>query len=99
MVPSPSTAVLVVAALVLFAFGTPAEAAIPCTVVNEALPLANDTVDSSCTNITFANVTASGNMVSTINLTATLLANPTAPTVMVSIANLSLSAGATKRQQ
>ncbi len=67
---------------------------VPCTVVNEALPLANDTVDASCTQITFVNATADGNMTVTINLTAALQANPESPTIMVSIVNMSLSAGA-----
>jgi hypothetical protein len=86
--------VLLALLLALVFLVAPAEAAIPCTIVNETLPVTSETVDASCTNITFVNASASGQTIVTINLTAALLANPAAPTILVRIINMSLFDGA-----
>ena len=61
----------------------PAIAVISCVMINSTLPLANDTINASCTSVALVNVVAEGNMTINISLAAMVQANPTAANVTV----------------
>ena len=72
----------------------PAIAIIPCIVINSTLPLANDTIDTSCTSVAFVNVVAQGNMMINLSVAAMVQANQSAANMTVTIRNVSLLSGA-----
>ena len=55
----------------------------------------NDVVNSSCTNITYVNVTASTSAVVNISIGSMILANPSAHAILVSLLRFSVIDGAT----
>ena len=71
----------------------PAIAVIACTLINSTLPVANDTINTSCTSVAFVNVTAQGNMMINLSIAAMVQANPTAMNLTVTMTNVSLLNG------
>ena len=71
-----------------------ATALIPCFVANMALPTADDMIDANCTSVVLLNVVAEGNMIINLSISGIVLANPNAPSITVTISNLTLMAGA-----
>ena len=71
-----------------------AEAVLPCTMTSKQLN-SNDVVNSSCTNITYVNVTASTSAVVNISIGSMILANPSAHAILVSLLRFSVIDGAT----
>ena len=72
----------------------PSLAAIPCIMVNTSLPPGSDTINTSCTSVVFANVTAQGNMMINLSIGAMVQANPAAENITVTLRDLSLLDGA-----
>ena len=79
--------------MLVFAFLQPIIATIPCIVMNSAIPLANDTINTTCTSVAFVNVVAQGNMMINLSIAAMIQANPTVMNLTVTMTNVSLFNG------
>ena len=83
-----------VAMMIILVVVQPAMAVIPCTVINSTLPLASDTINTTCTSVAFVNVIAQGNMMINLSIAAMVQANPTAINLKVTMKDVSLRSGA-----
>ena len=79
--------------LIILVVVQPAISVIPCTLINSTFPLANDTINKTCTSVAFVNVTAQGNMMINLSIAAMVQANPTAMSLNVTMKNVSLLNG------